>query len=79
MKYALILGITLLSGAAFATEGAHDFSSGDNPHANGGCASKKGKVAQFHQSHGKDWKNTKSEKKVDSKEVKKVPNLKNFI
>ena len=79
MKYALVLGFTLFSGIAFANEGAHGLSSEDNPHANGVCASKKGKVAQFHQFHEKDWKQAESEKKVDGKPVKKVANLKDFI
>ena len=84
MKHTLILSMTLISGmafsaAVFAGEGLHSFSSGDNPHANGGCASKKDKVAQFHKFNGKDWKKADAEKKLDRQDVKKTSHLKDYI
>lgn len=80
MKYAMILGISLFTGVAMAGEGWHKFSSSDNPHAKGGCASKKDKMAQLNKFHGKDFKkHSEMEKKVDTQESKKEPKLEDFI
>lgn len=81
MKYALILGVALFTGVALAGEGEawHNFSSGVNPHAEGGCASSKDKVAQFHKFHGKELNEVDSDKKVEDPQVKKEPKLEEFI
>jgi len=79
MKHALVLGLTLFTSIAFAGEGWHSFSAGDNPHAKGGCASKKDKMAKIHKFHGKDWKQADAEEKVDTQAVKKTPKLEDFI
>jgi len=79
MKYALVLVITLFSGMALAGEGWHKFSSGDNPHAKGGCASKNGKIAQMQKFHGKGVQQADAEKKTEAVESKKEPKLEDFI
>ncbi len=79
MKYAIILGVVLFSGALIAGEGMHKFSSGNNPHAEGGCASKKDKMAQFNKFHGQDWKQADAEKKIDTQDVKKEASAEDFI
>ncbi|MDH3325131.1 MAG: hypothetical protein OEM38_00275 [Gammaproteobacteria bacterium] len=78
MKYILITGVILFSSVSFAGEGWHSLSE-NNPHAKGGCASKKDKVAQMHKFHGKDWKKAEAEKKVDNQNVKPVSRLKDYI
>ncbi len=79
IKYALILGVTLLSGTALAAGAPHGALSNDNPHTNSGCASKKGKVSQFHQFHNKENKMTHAEKKMDLKAMKKANDLRDSI
>lgn len=80
MKYTILLGVLLFSGAALAGEGWHNFSSSsENPHAQGGCASKKDKMAQFHKYHGKKWDQADADEKVDVKKEKAEPKLEEFI
>jgi len=79
MKKLLILGMVLFAGSALAGEGWHKFSSGDNPHAAGGCASKKDKMAKIHKFEGKEWKNNGSEQKVEASKASKEPKLEEFI
>jgi len=79
MKRLPIFVIALFSSIAFASEGLHDFSSKDNPHAKGGCASKSDKVVRFHQFHEKSWRHENRERKLDVKNKERKVKLSDFI
>ena len=80
MKFISILCLYGFFGVAMAGEGWHHFSSGENPHAKGGCSANKDKMSQFHKLNGKKWGHGKAEKKVESENDKKPePRLEDFI
>ena len=80
MRYSLVLVLFFASSLAIAgSDKWHGLSNGDNPHANGGCASKKDKMAKFHKFHGKDLKHGEKDQKVEAKVNSKEPKLEDFI
>ena len=79
MKKIVLVVMILFSGSVFSGDAWHKFMTEDNPHAKGGCAAKKDKMAEFHKFHHKKWQQADNEKKVDSKEKQKPDNLEDYI